>query len=224
MNVRSAAKKVDAKGALLVFPVNNRKDIPSLWNEFYPRSKMNWEWDESGDSRLSDLWHLREKLSVSRQVVYCKWFRGRATLLSQEVFVALIKTLNPNLPKITGLSFTARELLDLLTEDSPISTKELKRLCDLRGREREAQYQRAMKELWSRGLIVAFGEVDEGAFPSLAIGATEMIFEDLFQQALLLKIDQAQDIIDRWIQKTPAFYKYFLSLKKTLEVPTTVED
>lgn len=32
-------------------------------------------------------------------------------------------------------------------------------------------------------MIVGFGEVDEGAFPSLAIGATKLLFEDLYEEA-----------------------------------------
>lgn len=35
-----------------------------------------------------------------------------------------------------------------------------------------------MKQLWARLLIVGFGEVDDGAFPSLAVAATELMFED----------------------------------------------
>ena len=61
---------------MLVFPVNNRKDIASLWNEFFPRKKMRWEWDETGDNNVAELWQLRERLSISNQVVYSKWFRG----------------------------------------------------------------------------------------------------------------------------------------------------
>jgi hypothetical protein len=37
-----------------------------------------------------------------------------------------------------------------------------------------------MKFLWTRLLIVGVGEVDDGAFPSLAVGATELVFEDLW--------------------------------------------
>lgn len=59
---------------------------------------MRWEWDESGSQAVSDLWHLREKLSTSGQVVYSKWFRGRATLISRSLFPALLRSLNPELP------------------------------------------------------------------------------------------------------------------------------
>ncbi|MBS2027495.1 MAG: hypothetical protein JST54_06265 [Deltaproteobacteria bacterium] len=38
-----------------------------------------------------------------------------------------------------------------------------------------------MKALWTRLLIVGAGEVDDGAFPSLAIGSTALLFEDLWR-------------------------------------------
>src|SRR4051812_11251728 len=99
MNVRTAVSKLNKKHMLLVFPANNSKEIPSLWSEFFPRTKMVWEWDENGDTRVSDLWHLREKLSKSGLLVYGKWFRGRATLMSLEVFPALLRSLNPTFPR-----------------------------------------------------------------------------------------------------------------------------
>ena len=60
------------------------------------------------------------------------------------------------------------------------------------GRDNESRYNRSLKELWSRGLIVAYGEVDEGAFPSLAIGATRVIFEELWDDAAKLSSEHAQ--------------------------------
>ncbi len=202
---------------LLVFPANNSKEIPSLWSEFYPKSKMVWEWDENGDSRVSDLWHLREKLSKSGQLVYGKWFRGRATLMSRELFPALLRSLNPDLPNVSGLSFIAREILDLLEEDSPLSTKQLRRATDLQGKENEAQYSRALKELWNRNLIVGFGEIDEGAFPSLAMGATKLLFEDLWVEALDLSAKEAHATVERLLGEQSPFTKFFEKQKVTIE-------
>lgn len=202
---------------LLVFPANNSKDIPSLWSEFYPKSKMVWEWDENGDSRVSDLWHLREKLSKSGQLVYGKWFRGRATLISRELFPALLRGLNPELSTITGLSFNAREILDLLEEDSPLSTKKLRKLTDLQGKENEPRYARALKELWNRNLIVGFGEIDEGAFPSLAMGATKLLFEDLWAEALDLSAEDAHATVVRLLGEQSPFLKFYEKQRVVLE-------
>lgn len=214
MTLAAAIKNINSKGMLLVFPRNNDKEPPSLWYSFFPRTKMRWEWDESGDNRVGELWHLRERLSLSRKVIYGKWWRGRATLISLDLFPAMLKLANPGLPEISGLTFSAREVLDLLDEDSPLSTKQLKRATGLQGRAAEVQYQRALKELWDRLLIVAFGEVDEGAFPSLAVGSTKVLFEDLWNEAIELSIEDAQAKVDQYlgVDKSSAFGKYWKTL------------
>ncbi|MBY0451825.1 MAG: hypothetical protein K2P92_02240, partial [Bdellovibrionaceae bacterium] len=178
MDQKSAVKKINDRGALLVFPINNKKEPASLWSEFYPRTKMRWEWDEGGDNKVGDLWLLMKKLSDSRQVVYSKWYQGRATFFSRDLFTALLKVTQPDYSGTT-LSPVARQLYECLEEDSPLSTKQLKAITELRGKDNERFYNRGMKELFSRFLIVAYGEVDDGAFPSLAVGTTRNLFEDL---------------------------------------------
>jgi hypothetical protein len=187
----TAADGIDAinrHGCLLVFPIDNRKEFASLWGDFYPKTEMRWEWDEDGDDRVARLWHLRAELSSSNEVVYTKWFRGRATFFSRPVFTALLRLLGST---ELGLSREARAILDTLKLDSPLSTKALKRATDLQGRFMESAYQRALKELWSRMLIVGYGEVDDGAFPSLAIGATQLVFEELWREARGLSREEA---------------------------------
>jgi hypothetical protein len=214
MNVSSALKHINKKGMLLVFPQENKKEPPSLWYEFFPRTKMRWEWDENGDTKVSDLWMLREKLSLSRKTIYTKWFRGRATLISLDLFPAMLKAANPDLPEARGLTFTAREILDLLEEDSPLSTKQLKRLSGLQGRAAESSYTRALKELWDRMLIVAYGEVDEGAFPSLAVGSTKVLFEDQWNEAVSMSFEEAQEAVNQRLEEKSAFGKYWRTLSK----------
>ena len=210
VNLRSAVSKINQRGMLLVFPVNNAKQPNSLWAEFFPKSEMRWEWDESGDNQVGELWHLRERLSTSRKVVYTKWYRGRATLISFELFTAMLKVLDSANPVVVqGLSLPSRELLDLLEEDSPLSTKVLKKASDLRGKDMERVYNAAMKPLWAQLLIVAFGEVDEGAFPSLAMGATKVIFEDLWRESESLKLPEAMKTIERLLPQGAPFRKYF---------------
>ena len=213
MNLSTAVRHIKRMGILLVFPHANKKEPASLWHEFFPKTPMRWEWDASGDNRVSDLWHLRERLSVSRQVVYSKWFRGKATMLSIPAFTALLKTMNSDLETIRGLGFQAREILDLLEEDSPLSTKQLKKMSGLQGRASEALYQRALKELWERGLIVAFGEVDEGAFPSIAVGATRILFEEVWAAATVMTTKEAEKILTNFSVQS-SFGKFILSLRK----------
>jgi hypothetical protein len=219
MNVRSAVTKIEKRGMVLIFPINNRKEPASLWSEFFPRTEMRWEWDEGGDNRVGELWHLRERLSVSRKVVYTKWFRGRATAISFELFTSMLAFFRSSREGVpSGLTFQAREMLDVLDEDSPQSTKALKRAVDLQGRENERVYNSSTKQLWSRLLIVGFGEVDEGAFPSLAIGSTKVIFEELWEQSRKVTREEALKTIDGFLPKGSVFRKYLDEVERKLSV------
>ena len=65
-----------------------------------------------------------------------------------------------------------------------------------------------MKELFSKFLIVAFGEVDDGAFPSLAVGATKNLYEDLLNEARDMTDVQAEKIIDDYLPEGSLFRKF----------------
>ena len=212
MSPKNAISKINSRGALLVFPINNKKEPASLWSEFYPKSKMRWEWDSDGDDRVGDLWGLMKKLSDSREVVYSKWYQGRATFFSRKLFTALLcKSLSEfDEPHLTP---TAKNLLDALESDSPLSTKQLKAITELRGKDNERFYNRGMKELFSKFLIVAFGEVDDGAFPSLAVGSTRNLYEELLIDAREMKQTEADKIINEFLPAENLFRKQLEKLK-----------
>ena len=206
VKLKSAVSFINTRGALLVFPINNKKEPASLWSEFFPKSKMRWEWDSDGDDRVSDLWALMKKLSDSREVVYTKWYQGRATFFSRELFTAILRLSLENF-ETPKLSPVAKNILDVLESDSPLSTKQLKQLTELRGKDNERFYNRGMKELFSQFLIVAFGEVDDGAFPSLAVGATSSLYEDLVNDARQLSGSKAQAIVNHYLPQQNLFRK-----------------
>lgn len=212
LHVSNAISRIKDRGALLVFPINNRPLPNSLWAEFYPRTKMVWDWNEDGDDKVAEMWQLMKRLSDCREVVYSKWYQGRATFFSPELFAALLSLARSARIPRHELSETARTLFEVLENNSPLSTKELKALTELRGRENEAAYNRGMKELFTRFLIVGFGEVDDGAFPSLAVGATELLFEDLWREGAEMSPRDAQATVDRWMPAGSHFRKF---LEKT---------
>lgn len=178
VQLKKAIQFIEKAGVLLVFPLQNKAEPASLWKLFFPKEEMRWEWDEDGDNRVADLWHLRTELSESKKVVYAKWWRGRATLFSRKVFPAFLNRLRD-----AKLSHGSQAVMDLLLEESPLSTKALKKRAKLQGQWNERNYNKVLKELWTRLLIVGFGEVDDGAFPSLNIGATQLMFEDLYLES-----------------------------------------
>lgn len=173
-------RAVDDLGIALVYPLANKPDPPSLWAALYPGTPMRWDWDEGADPRVVELWHLRERLSQTSDVAYAKWFRGRATFFSIPVFHALLAELAAAGDLLAGLPRAAHDILDLLRDRSPLSTKEIRRAADLRGKANERMYEHAMKALATRLLVVGWGEVADGAFPSLAVGATELLHEDVW--------------------------------------------
>ncbi|MFM8313860.1 MAG: hypothetical protein ACKOA8_06205 [Deltaproteobacteria bacterium] len=203
MKTSKAIEAINRNGSLLVFPIQNREEPKSLWSELYPKTKMKWEWDDSADSRVAKLWHLREELSRSKRVVYSKWYQGRATFFSREVFTYLTTLLGHT----KGLTRESLSVLQMLEEESPLSTKALKKKCRLQGQAMEGTYQKLLKPLWTRGFIVGFGEVDEGAFPSLAIGATSLLFEDLWSEGQKFTSSEAFKRLENLLKTSPLVWK-----------------
>ena len=205
---RRALESIEKRGALLVYPLNNRKEPLSLWSELFPRSEMRWEWTETADDRVGDVWILREHLSRSRQVVYAKWYQGRATFFSFPVFTHLLAYLGAVGTCEDGLSPDSREILDLLLSDSPLSTKQLKAGADMEGRLMESTYNRAMKPLWNRLIIVGFGEFNDSSFPSLGVGATATLFEEAWNESTKISVQKATEFLIEKLGSENPFFKF----------------
>jgi hypothetical protein len=207
--VQRGIRIVDRLGIALVYPIEGKVELRSLWSELHPKAKMEWSWNEDADPRVAEVWHLRERLARSHDVAYAKWFRGRATLFSLPVFHALLGRLAAAGDVFARLPPESVTLLELLRERSPLSTKELRTFADLRGKEHEAVFTRAMKVLWSRLLVVGIGEVEDGAFPSLAVGATELLFEDIWNARRNVPADAAA-ALDAALEVAPDYRRELL--------------
>lgn len=204
-----AIQSINRKGGLLVYPVKNSKEPASIWSELFPRTPMTWSWDEYADNKVGLVWSLKEELSRSREVVYGKWFKGRATFFSFEVFVHLRAFLRRERPK----RMESRQMLETLLLDSPLSTKVLKAELGLQGKIFEGVFNKALRENYEHLDIVTFGEVEDSAFPSAAIGATELLFEDLHLQSLKISTAQAEAYLRKtWPEEHP-FLKYAFKIK-----------
>jgi hypothetical protein len=115
-----------------------------------------------------------------------------------------------------SLSANAQIILDALEMDSPLSTRQVKESTGLGGKFNEGAYNRAMKELFSRFLIVGFGEVDDGAFPSLAVGATKSIYEDIWRASQALPVIKAEEIIDKYWPEGTKMRIYFNKIRSKI--------
>jgi len=210
MSETRAIAAIQQRGALLVYPITNKREPKSLWFELHPRTEMRWAWHADADDRVVNLWHLRERIARSRKVVYSKWYKGRAVFFSKPLFEAMLASLGDGHATehlLDGLTDEARELLSLLEEDSPISTKELRKRAGLQGKMLERPWTKALNELFARCLIVGTGEVADGAFPSLAVGATRWIFEDLWNAAREGVTREHEDLLSRFLPSDIAFGK-----------------
>jgi hypothetical protein len=213
-----AKAAIEKRGILLVYPLTNRAEPRSLWSELHPKSAMRWEWDEGADGRISALWRLREQLATSGEVVYAKWFRGRATFFSRAVFRAILASLAEAGSLRGGLARTSVDLLELLEDNSPQSTKELRAAAGLQGRANEGVYTRSLKQLWQRLLVVGVGEVDDGAFPSLAMSATRLRFEELLPESPLSPSQRKADAehLAKILEDAPLFAKELAKARASL--------
>ncbi|MFM6927541.1 MAG: hypothetical protein ACKOX6_03715 [Bdellovibrio sp.] len=211
MKKKKALAAIEEQGILLVYPIQNRPEPDSIWRHLHPRSKMVWEWDADSDHKVADLWRLKEELSRSAQVVYVKWYQNRATFFSKETFVNMVAYLRSE-AAMPSESYTILEALEM---DSPLSTKQLKEAAELQGRYMESTYNRAMKPLWQRLLIVAFGEVEDSSFPSIAVAATKNIFEDLWNQAQRISPDKAEKFLQTKLGQDNKFWKFAQKIRKS---------
>lgn len=212
---KRAIAAIEKLGAVLVYPLNNQAEPPSLWTALHPRSKMRWAWDSGADSRVNDLWVLRENIARGEAVVYGKWFRGRATFFSQKVFIALLAAFET--PRRDPGTAEALHVYRCLEESSPQSTKELKRSSGLEGKFFASTYDKALKQLWEEGRIVGRGEKDDGAFPSLLVGATPAFFEPLWHEASKKDRAWGEATLEASWGSESAFWKCYVALRKRRE-------
>ena len=211
---KKAIQALNRRGCLLVYPLANRREPGSIWSELFPRSRMRWEWDQDGDTRVSDLWRLREELSRSNQVVYAKWFQGRSTFFSLEVFTLLLAFLR-SASVASALNGESREILEILFADSPQSTKQLKKASELEGRLLEPTYNRALRPLWQHLLIVGYGEFADSSFPSLGLGAASSLFESAWRESPSLSATVAEHRLRQILGEENPFFKYATKVSRT---------
>lgn len=189
--INKAIDSINKHHFQLVYPIKNSRNIPSLWQTLYPRSKMRWDWSEDADERVVEMWHLKDILCNDPQVIYAKWYRGRATFLSRQAFAALLRILGSTYCDEIRSNEHANEIYQELLDESPQTPKSIKASTNLNGKYYRKSYESGIKNLWEQLLIVGTGEVDEGAFPALAIGASKHIYEDLWDEAKSMKLQAA---------------------------------
>ena len=208
-NYKKAVAAINKHHIQLVYPIKNAHEPGSLWHSLYPRSFMKWDWSEDADQRVVDIWHLKDELCQNQDVVYAKWFRGRATFFSRKVFAPILCLLGTTQVDEIYRNMHANDIYEALLDNSPQTPKLVRQAVDLSGRLNRSDYERAVKLLWEQLLIVGTGEVDEGQFPALAIGATKYIFEDLWDEGRSMDHRDAVKLCRELIPGDSPFNKFF---------------
>jgi len=211
---QKALAAINEQHVQLVYPIKNAREPRSLWHSLHPRSAMRWDWSEDADQRVVDLWHLKDDLCLGREVVYAKWFRGRATFFSRAIFVPILALLGPTRAEALRRDANASRLYDELLENSPQTPRRLRQAADLSGSDSRSEYERGVKLLWEQLVIVGTGEVDEGQFPALAMGATRHIHEDLWEEAHGMEPRDAQERLRRLLPAASPFSRFLYRLMR----------
>jgi hypothetical protein len=219
-NYKKAVAAINEHHIQLAYPIKNAREPRSLWHSLHPRSFMKWDWSEHADPRVVDLWHLKDELCHRRDVVYAKWFRGRATFFSREIFVPILGLLGSTRVDAVRRNAHANRIYEELLDNSPQTPKLVRQALDLAGSYNRSDYERGVKRLWEQLLIVGTGEVDEGQFPALAMGATRHIFEDLWDEASSIDPRDAEERCRKLLPADSPFYKF---LDRMLHKFATVE-
>jgi hypothetical protein len=140
--------------------------------------------------------------------VYAKWFRGRATFFSRAIFVPILALLGTTRAEALRRNANASRLYEELLDNSPQTPRRLRQAVDLTGSHNRGDYERGVKLLWEQLVIVGTGEVDEGQFPALAMGATRHIHEDLWEEAYGMEPRDAEARCRRLLPAASPFSRF----------------
>lgn len=165
-NYRDAVRFVGEAGLAFVFP-DNRTPLPSLWGAIAgnPRRGMeeeDWGWTKS----VAAAWRLKDELGARRGAVFCRFVRGKGTLVALDLAAALAALVR----REDGLSRPAREAFERLGNVGPMSTLRLRESLRLDA----GRFNRVMAELHRRLLVANLGTDDtETRWPAAVVGRLE---------------------------------------------------
>ncbi|MDX6483567.1 MAG: Winged helix DNA-binding domain, partial [Gaiellaceae bacterium] len=163
--LEEAAAWVDRVGLALVFPKDDLV-LPSLWHaaggvggEFAEREPdgtfVRWA------APMDFVWHAKDELVEAGLVCGGKHLRGRASLVSLGVLPALVATAaERELPELEA------EIVEVLREHGPLTTRELPELLPHRERKR---VRAAVDRLQGRMLLTSAGREESTTWPALIV-------------------------------------------------------
>ncbi|MBI3988326.1 MAG: winged helix DNA-binding domain-containing protein [candidate division NC10 bacterium] len=147
-------------------------DLPCLWAAIVGKRHPAFPDDPYHDPAIGLTWELKDRLPSKRLVYYGRLLKGKPTLVSLRYFpffFALIRGEKGSGDYLADyragfLSRPAKTILDILHDEGPLDTPELRAKAGLRSPERTHEYERTMADLQRRLWIVKISERYEPTF------------------------------------------------------------
>jgi hypothetical protein len=152
-NERTALQFVEDVGFCLVF-TNRTQQLPCLWVAVCGRRDPVFPEHSHHDPELMLTWNLKDLLPAKRLVYYGKLILGKPSMVSLAHFPDFYALHGPAHDEqylydyeAGRLSRAAKQIMDVLVEDHPLTTKELKRRTHLDASRSRAIFDQAIAEL-----------------------------------------------------------------------------
>jgi hypothetical protein len=152
-NERTALQFVEDVGFCLVF-TNRTQQLPCLWVAVCGRRDPVFPQHSHHDPELMLTWHLKDLLPARRRVYYGKLILGKPSMVSLAHFPDFYALHGPAHDEqylydyeAGRLSRAAKQIMDVLVEDHPLTTKELKRRTHLEASRSRPLFDQAIAEL-----------------------------------------------------------------------------
>jgi hypothetical protein len=193
---RQALAFVNSVGFCLASRANGL-ELPNLW-EAIAGARQNGDDGSGRKYYLSYAWDLHNILPNHQSVYYGKIFRRRPTIVSREYFpyfYALSQRAGTKQEYSAEyaqgrLSLRAKQIMDILTRRSPMSTKELRMVLAGRGRKNVNGIERALDELQRKMFICRL--VGDGQRFGAEWAPLTKFFRKEIRQAGKITVDEAR--------------------------------
>ena len=195
-----AARAVKELGFCLLFP-GKKLRLPSLVEAVEGRLLPDYNPRRDWSSEFLRVWKWKDELPRKRLAWYGKYFRGRGTFLAPE-FLAYFYRLEgtpgsdddyARLYRDGRISADARLVCAELLEHGPLGSMELRYALKWEGKRGNQRFQRALRELQSRLVLVHWGtKAETKAWESAVYQFTPRAFPKAVRKASKLTVEDAR--------------------------------
>ncbi len=182
--------------------------VACLWEAVIGRAGPRWPRHSHHDAGVGLTWDLKNQLPADRRVYYGKLLKGRPLLVALDLFPAFYalrrgrqRARDYRAEYAAGhLSLTARRLMDVLIDEHPLYTRDLRAGAFMLEPAKTREFERAMAELQQGLWVVKREERYEPTF-SYRWDLLESWLPDAAAEGRRLRREAA---LDRLLERVPA--------------------